>query len=68
MTAKIVLATIVLMLGATSCAQRVIYYPAGCADRLASPYKQAECMACVTRPFPHEYLPDNVDGNRCFRR
>jgi hypothetical protein len=68
MTAKTILAAIVLLFGVTNCAQRVIYYPVGCADRLGSPYKQAECMACVQRPLPHQYLPDNVDGNRCFRR
>ncbi len=68
MSAKKTLAVIVVILGATRCAGRVIYYPAGCEDRLASPYKRAECLACVARPLPHQYLPDNADGDRCFRR
>jgi hypothetical protein len=68
MSAKKVLAVLVLVLGTTHCASRVIYYPGGCEDRLGSPYKRAECLSCVTRPLPHQYLPDNVDGDRCFRR
>jgi hypothetical protein len=37
-------------------------------DRLGSPYKQHECMACVTRAVPHEYLPDEADASRCAPR
>jgi hypothetical protein len=61
-------AVAVAMVGGVSCAGRVVYYPQGCEDRLGSPYKRAECLACVARPLPHQYLPDNADGNRCFRR
>jgi hypothetical protein len=68
MSAKTVLFTLLAAASVIACAQRIIDYPRGCADRLASAYKQAECMACVTRPVPHQYLPDNLDGNRCFRR
>jgi hypothetical protein len=50
------------------CAGRHIYYMAGCDERLAIPYKRMECRACVGRPLPHEYLPDNPDGARCVRR
>jgi hypothetical protein len=59
------LAAIAVLFGVTQCAGRVIYYPVGCADRLGSPYKQAECMACVARPLPHAYYADEPDGNRC---
>jgi hypothetical protein len=63
------LAVVALVVAATNCAQqRVIVYPAGCAERLAIPYKQAECMACVSRPVPHQYLPDQPDGTRCAAR
>lgn len=41
---------------------------AGCEERLESPHKLQECRACVERPVPHEYLPDNPDGERCVRR
>ncbi len=68
MSAKRVLAVLALVLGITQCASRVIYHPGGCEDRLGSPYKRGECIACVTRPLPHQYLPDNPDGDRCFRR
>jgi hypothetical protein len=50
------------------CAGRQIYYVRGCDDRLAIPYKKMECRACVTRPLPHVFLPDNPDGARCVRR
>jgi hypothetical protein len=52
----------------SACAGRQIFYVAGCDERLAIPYKRAECRACVERPMPHEYLPDNPDGARCVRR
>jgi hypothetical protein len=54
------------MLG--GCAGRQIYYLRGCDERLVIPYKQMECRACVTRPIPHVFLPDNPDGARCVRR
>ena len=47
---------------------RHIFYVQGCDDRLAIPHKRAECRACVERPVPHEFLPDNPDGERCVRR
>jgi hypothetical protein len=66
--AKLVIAVALVLAGARCAAQRIIYYPAGCADRLASAYKQQECVACVTRPAPHAYLPDQPDGTRCHPR
>jgi len=71
MNAKTALAGLVLFLGATNCAAgpgRIIYYPAGCADRLGSPYKQNECMNCVSRPVPGAYYADQADGTRCRAR
>jgi hypothetical protein len=50
------------------CAGRQIYFVRGCDERLAIPYKRMECRACVERPVPHEFLPDNPDGARCVRR
>jgi hypothetical protein len=47
------------------CAGRQIFHASGCDERLALAYKRAECHACVQRPVPHEYLPDNPDGARC---
>ena len=47
---------------------RQIYHVRGCDERLAIPYKRMECRACVERPVPHEFLPDNPDGARCVRR
>lgn len=57
-----------LFVMAGACVGRQIFYVQGCMDRLASGYKQAECRACVERPVPHEYLPDQPDGTRCVRR
>lgn len=53
---------------AASCAGREIFHPRGCEERLAIPYKRMECLACVSRPLPHVFLPDNPDGMRCARR
>jgi hypothetical protein len=53
---------------ASGCAGRQIVHLAGCDERLASPYKRQECRACLERPLPHEFLPDNPDGLRCVRR
>ncbi len=50
------------------CAGRQIFHVRGCDERLSIPYKRQECRACVERPLPHEYLPDNPDGARCARR
>lgn len=47
---------------------REIFHPRGCEERLAAPYKRSECMACVTRPRPHVFLPDQPDGMRCALR
>jgi len=47
---------------------REIFHPRGCEERLAIPYKRAECLACVNRPLPHVFLPDNPDGMRCAQR
>jgi hypothetical protein len=74
MSAKKVWIGLALLLGATACAVqaggpgRIVYYPAGCADRLVSGYKQAECMACVNRAYPGAYYPDQPDGTRCRGR
>ena len=57
-----------LGLCASGCLGREVYYVRGCEDRLAAPYKRQECMACVTRPRPHVYLPDQPDGTRCRMR
>jgi hypothetical protein len=56
------------LVAAAGCAGREIFHPRGCEERLAIPYKRMECMACVTRPMPHVFLPDNPDGMRCARR
>jgi hypothetical protein len=64
---KIVLGAL-LGLGLAGCAGRHIYYVQGCDERLAMAEKRMECRACVERPFPHEYLPDNPIGQRCVRR
>lgn len=54
---------------AAGCAgEREIRYPAGCAERLARPEKRQECRACIERPVPHMFLPDNPVGMRCVRR
>ena len=44
---------------------RQIYHLQGCHERLAMPEKKVECRACIERPLPHKYLPDNPDGLRC---
>ena len=59
---------ILLALCAGGCAGREIFYVPGCDARLALPYKRMECRACVERPIPHVYLPDNPDGARCVLR
>ena len=62
------LGVIALVVTASACVGRQIFFVAGCEDRLASPYKRSECRACVERPIPHMYLPDQPDGARCARR
>lgn len=57
-----------VVLAAAACAGRQIYYPRGCDERLESGYKRAECRACVERPIPHVFLPDQPDGARCSRQ
>ena len=52
----------------SGCAGRQIFYVRGCDERLALAEKRFECRACVERPLPHEYLPDNPPGERCARR
>jgi hypothetical protein len=64
---KIALFGLAMALLASGCG-RQIYYLRGCEERLSMPYKKMECRACVERPLPHEYLPDNPDGARCVRR
>lgn len=56
---------LLLMAWVGGCAGRQIFHAQGCDERLAIAYKRAECHACVQRPVPHEYLPDNPDGARC---
>lgn len=51
-----------------ACAARQIYFVPDCDERLKIPYKRMECRACVERPIPHAFLPDNPDGARCVRR
>ena len=63
------LALLTLAAAATGgCAGREVYYVSGCDERLAMAYKRMECRACVERPRPHKYLPDNPDGTRCVPR
>lgn len=50
------------------CAGRQIYRVIGCDERLAIPEKRMDCRACVERPLPHVYLPDEPYGRRCVRR
>lgn len=47
---------------------REISHLRGCENRLASEYKRMECTACVTRPRPHVFHPDQPDGTRCRLR
>jgi hypothetical protein len=61
-------ASILLALAASGCVGRQIVHLEGCRERLEIPHKRAECNACIERPFPHKYLPDNPDGERCVRR
>ena len=61
-------ALFVIGFGLSACGGRQIFYVRGCDERLAIPYKRMECRACVERPIPHEFLPDNPDGARCVRR
>ena len=68
MNSKILWALLALSAATSGCAGRHIYRVEGCEERLGMPYKRAECRACVERPVPHVYLPDNPDGARCTRR
>jgi hypothetical protein len=68
MSATKVVATLAFILAAAACAGRQVYTVVGCDDRLGSPYKRQECRACVERPVPHVYLPDQPDGVRCAQR
>jgi hypothetical protein len=65
---KTVLALLGLVATLSGCAGREIYHVRGCEERLAIAYKRQECFACVGRPLPHVFLPDNPDGTRCARR
>jgi hypothetical protein len=65
---KVLWAVLSLAVLASGCAGRHIYYVSGCNERLAIPHKRQECRACVERPVPHEFMPDNPDGSRCVRR
>lgn len=65
---KTVWALLGLAVAVSGCAGREVYHVRGCEERLASPYKRQECLACVGRPLPHVFLPDNPDGARCSRR
>jgi hypothetical protein len=67
-SARIVLLALFSGGAAAGCVSREIYHPRGCEERLSIPYKRMECMACVTRPRPHVFLPDNPDGMRCTAR
>jgi hypothetical protein len=61
-------ALVAVVLSVGGCAGRRIFHLAGCEERLASPHKRQECVACLSRPLPHEFQPDNPDGMRCVRR
>jgi len=59
---------ILLVLAAGGCAGREIFHVRGCDERLSIPHKRMECRACVERPRPHVFLPDQPDGTRCVPR
>jgi hypothetical protein len=61
-------ALLALITVASGCGPRIIYHVRGCDERLAHPYKRMECRACVERPRPHMFMPENVDGQRCVLR
>ncbi len=65
---KITLGFLFALSALGGCAGREIYHVRGCEERLASGYKAQECLACVQRPRPHVYLPDEPDGRRCAPR
>ena len=68
---KLILASAFLAasLGLYACAHgRVIQHVAGCDERLENPEKKMACRACIERAEPHEFLPDNPEGERCVRR
>lgn len=67
MDEKILWFALALSALATGCG-REIDYVRGCEERLAIPYKRMECVACVQRPMPHKFLPDEPDGTRCVLR
>ena len=67
MNAKLLSIPLGLSALASGCGREIIYLR-GCEERLAMPYKRMECRACVERPMPHKYLPDERDGTRCVRR
>jgi hypothetical protein len=47
---------------------RRVYHVDGCDSRLQMREKREACRACVERPVPHVYLPDNPEGDRCAVR
>jgi hypothetical protein len=53
---------------AGACSNRKVDTVDGCDNRLSEAYRRQECRACVARPQPHAYLPDNADGSRCVPR
>jgi hypothetical protein len=65
---KIMLA-VGIIVAAAACvgAGREIRHPRGCEERLENPGKREACLACLSRPVPHVYLPDRPEGERCVR-
>ncbi len=57
-----------ILLATAGCAGREIRHVQGCEDRLSNPEKRMACVSCLERPEPHEYLPDQPEGQRCVRR
>jgi len=68
MTKPNLMVLVIGLLLAGGCASRQIFHLAGCDERLVNEHKRRECHACLERPLPHEFLPDNPDGMRCVRR
>jgi hypothetical protein len=56
------------LLACAACFGREIRHVNGCDDRLSNPEKRAACRACIERPEPHVYLPDQPEGERCVRQ
>ena len=50
---------------AAPCAEAQIRTVQGCKTRVAKSAKRSACMACITRPRPHQFFKKAPAGNRC---